>query len=341
MPQSPSISLFTVVMNRLHHLRITLPENLRNNNLSNTEFVVLDYGSCDGVGDYILQNFVAELQSGKLRYFREQATYFDRCKSRNMAASLCSGDVICNVDADNFTGVNFDRYLQNQFLGLSNVFVSALGSSTCSTDSLGRIAMRKRHFIRCGGYDESFRGYGYEDYDLNARLQRMGLTKVVIEHDHYLQAISHGRAERISNEWHYNNLQTLYTQQINDVNRVLLFLFRDGTCEYGLVVENEKGFKFSLAGGAWQKGSWSDSGDHIALEFGQLKSSLRKSGDLLVGGMHFLRAEQDTRVMEESILFNTEIANRYRYHSSEKPINLKNTENGITKHYVVSARQEA
>jgi hypothetical protein len=319
MPSMPSIGFFTVVMNRLQHLSITLPANLRDCTLENTKFLILDFGSTDGVADFLAKEFSEELASGRVQYHRHEAEYFQRSRARNIAAHLLQTDAICNLDADNFAGNGFDSFLQATFSSEQDVFVTALGTKPALKDALGKVAVRKEHFISAGGYNEHFDGYGFEDYQLVFSLEQAGLKKIVIQEQQHLQAISHGTSDRIAHEWRWKNLYELYTQHVDNKTRALLYLYVDGTAEYGLVIENGRGYKFSLAGKRWQHGYWMELGSSMSLHFGDLDYELTRQGKELIGGRHRLMRETVREKMEEAILFNTEIANRYRLHSLNSP----------------------
>ena len=48
------ISFATVCMNRLHHIRQTLPKNIADNSdYENVEFILLDYNSSDGLEEWV------------------------------------------------------------------------------------------------------------------------------------------------------------------------------------------------------------------------------------------------------------------------------------------------
>ena len=112
------ISFCTVCMNRLHHLRKTLLVNIiDNSDYRDAEFVLLDYNSTDGLEDFVRAEMKDYLNSGKLIYYKTLAPrYFNRSHSRNLVFKLSSGDLICNIDADNFTGKGFVCYLNSEFL---------------------------------------------------------------------------------------------------------------------------------------------------------------------------------------------------------------------------------
>ncbi|MBL7700130.1 MAG: glycosyltransferase family 2 protein, partial [Chitinophagaceae bacterium] len=143
-------------MNRLHHLRQTLPINLENNTDADTKFLVLDYNSDDGLQEYILNNFSRELQEGRLEYHHyAHAKYFSHSHSRNLAVKIADAGYVCNVDADNFTGRDFDKYLFEQFDAHPKAVISGLSNPHNIYGAFGRMATRKTHFFEVGGYDET------------------------------------------------------------------------------------------------------------------------------------------------------------------------------------------
>src|SRR5688572_6172397 len=95
------ISICTVCMNRLHHIKQTLPANIAaNEDYPNIEFVLLDYNSTDGLSDWIRDEMSEFIENGRLKYYRtEEPLFFDRTHSRNLIVKLATGDVISNVDA--------------------------------------------------------------------------------------------------------------------------------------------------------------------------------------------------------------------------------------------------
>jgi predicted glycosyltransferase involved in capsule biosynthesis len=93
--------------------------------------------------------------------------------SRNVAYKAASGDIVTNVDADNFTGPGFaDRMnrIANQLSG-KNVFLKSYRSTH------GRVGFWKEEFVNLlGGYDETFVGYGHDDRDLIFRAMELGFS---------------------------------------------------------------------------------------------------------------------------------------------------------------------
>src|SRR5882724_5541287 len=80
------ISYCTTCMGRLHHLRQTLPANLEANAGLPVQFVVLDYNSRDGLGDWMRSHFQAQTESGKVVYARtSEPRFFNMAHAKNLA----------------------------------------------------------------------------------------------------------------------------------------------------------------------------------------------------------------------------------------------------------------
>lgn len=266
------ISFCTVCMDRLANLEETLPVNIRDNlEYGDLEFLILDYNSSDGLEIYVKNNFNTFIENGKVVYYRTSTpSYFNRSHSRNLAFKLASGDIVCNVDADNFLGKGFATYLGQVFINNPNVFLTALKDGLIiNSDLMGRLCLRKSDFISVKGYDEKMVNYGFEDYDLINRLNLKGLVNKPIKNE-YLQALKHGDNERIYNEFPYKNLDALFIRYISPVKSEFLFLFKDGTSSRATIINNyqidsdiireswraKPAYEFSLSETYWNLGKW-------------------------------------------------------------------------------------
>ena len=110
------ISFNITCMNRLHHIKQTLQQNIHDNFLSEqVEFNLLDYNSTDGLERWVKQQ--GELfDTGIFNYCETiTPTCYHRTHSRNMAFRLSTGDIVCNLDADNYLGEGFVAYILNLF----------------------------------------------------------------------------------------------------------------------------------------------------------------------------------------------------------------------------------
>jgi len=195
------ISFCTTCKGRLHHLKQTLPINLeRNSSYPNTEFVLLDYNSEDGLGDWIKENFQSEIASGKLVYaLNPEPVHFHMAHAKNMVHRLATGDILVNLDADNYLGRDFAFYINAVFSEFDSVFLHPPRNKERVIGGCGgRIAVSRQDFLQAGGYDERFSGWSHDDKNLVQRLKAMFLTPHLIDIS-YLERIRHERAERLAN----------------------------------------------------------------------------------------------------------------------------------------------
>jgi hypothetical protein len=178
------VSLCTTCMGRLHDLEQTLPVNLKlNAGYPGVEFVVLDYNSTDGLEDWMRRNRRAEIESGLVAYYRTtEPRFYSMTHSRNVAFKLATGDIVCNVDADNLT---LDPSTVEPpamcFAERLNFLANQIGRRVFFAKSKqlmkGRLGFFRDEFVReLGGYDEELTGYGRDDHDLRDRAWSLGYT---------------------------------------------------------------------------------------------------------------------------------------------------------------------
>ena len=207
------ISFCITCMGRLHHLRQTLPRNLEENAASpDVEFVVVDYNSKDGLEDWARGALGPAIASGRVVYYKEKTRdRFDIAHAKNLAHGLATGDILCNLDADGFTGRGFAALLAEKFREKGPDLFSLSGDGSLS----GRIAMTAPRFRSLRGYDEDFvYGWGYEDDDLVERALRSGLRPVEVVAPGQ-SALEHSDAERLANTWERSNTGDRKSTRLN------------------------------------------------------------------------------------------------------------------------------
>ncbi len=146
------ISLVTTCKGRLVHLRETLPQNMADNaDYPNLEFVVVDYNSEDGLKEWIKDNFRAEMRNGRLKYIHApDPKYFHMAHAKNIAHRMAAGDIICNIDADNFTKKGFAAYIDDAFQTHERIFLRSAKINRLQipdTGLGGRIAVKRSDFL--------------------------------------------------------------------------------------------------------------------------------------------------------------------------------------------------
>jgi glycosyl transferase family 7 (putative galactosyltransferase) len=227
------LSFCTVCMNRLTHLRETLPLNLAGNaHHPGIEFVILDYNSGDGMEDWARENLSDAIAAGVLKYYKTyEPQYFNPSKSKNLVARLASGDVVCLIDADNFAGKDYAAWVQSVFdeTGDDALVTTLRKDKILLRDQGGKLCFLKSHFMNIHGFDEGLEGYGMDDVDLALRLEKAGARRVFIEDEKYLRFIGHSDVERLANHLLFHNLDMICRQVSASRITRLLFIMKDGS----------------------------------------------------------------------------------------------------------------
>jgi glycosyltransferase involved in cell wall biosynthesis len=160
------ISIVTTCMDRLHDLKITLPQNIKDSGDYPVEFILLDYGSSDGLEQWVLDKMLNHIKSGKLIYYKTlNQKFFKPNHSRNVSFRLATSDIITNVDSDNYIHSGFLENLNKccnyKTIAVSESFISP-NSNTLNLK--GRFALMKKDLYKLGGFDEDLdEGYGHDD----------------------------------------------------------------------------------------------------------------------------------------------------------------------------------
>lgn len=195
------ISFCTTCMGRLYHLSQTLPISLFNTaSYKNREFVLLNYGSRDGLDEWVKSNLRWWIEAGIVQYFHfAEPKHFYATHAKNMAHKVATGDILCNLDADNYALPNFAEYLAQQFQ--KNVVVSSKSSDIGGNHGCcGKIATRREHFYSINGYDEDQRwGWGMDDTSFQHRVKSHNRLELVVCGREWNRAIDHSVEERTRN----------------------------------------------------------------------------------------------------------------------------------------------
>ena len=216
---TPTIAFCITCRGRTNHIERTLPQNLRDNtDYPNLKFIIVNYSSQDHLLPYLKLVHSDAIASGRLvvySYF-EPAT-FQMAHAKNLAHRLGmreGADILVNLDADNFTGPGFARYIAQKFqekeIFLWAKVIPGDGLRGCS----GRIVVSSQAFLKAGGYDEKYSTWSPDDKDFNIRLQRLGCSPREID-IRYLQAIKHNEKVRFREYPHAKPLVETYDQDLN------------------------------------------------------------------------------------------------------------------------------
>ena len=190
---SATFTFYTTCRGRLHTLKQAYPEALELlAKRPNMNAVLLDYNSQDGLEEWVRENLRDFIASGLLTYYRtNQPDRFLHSHAKNVAARLCDGNFIGNLDADNHLTPEYLDRLETEFR-LDDRIAAQGRKSAC-----GRIVLRKDVFMAIGGYNELMcHGWGFEDADLVERAAIFGLRKVKLTRRCHIAALRHSNEER-------------------------------------------------------------------------------------------------------------------------------------------------
>ena len=339
------ISFCTTCMNRAHQVKETLPKNIEDNkDYPDLEFVLLDYNSTDDLCDWVKETLGDHIERGVVTYFRTtDPQFFHMSHAKNLSVGCASGDIVCNVDADNFTGPGFAAFLDSLFREKPSRVV-AVDKKQCPSDTYGRIAVRRDDFMAIHGYDEAMEGHGFEDYDLVNRLKLIGLEEYRFSNTEYLQVLKHDVEQRIQKDPIKTNLRYLFMNYIDPHRSQFHFLFNDGTFTTSQLVNY-----LTLEASNWQsmflepsherrdieievtqRGTWQEENDRIFFSSGpgQLVGTLEYDDNM----PKFL-CFPDKKF---SVVHDVEVINQVLIHYSQMKNRFKMRENADKKTIVVN-----
>ena len=174
---SPSISVITVCMNRLEHLRVSAARVAEWEH--HFEHIVVDWSSSQPIQRSDLPS------DTRVRLVRVDGVIsWHPGQAYNFAASCANGDWLFRLDADCWVQDLDPAALMDQMA------VPAWVANASQAGGLGEVLVSNEKFWGIGGYSELMRGYGFEDKDFIYRLEA--------EHNSSCGAISAAQVHCIS-----------------------------------------------------------------------------------------------------------------------------------------------
>ncbi|MEM7106957.1 MAG: glycosyltransferase family A protein [Bacteroidota bacterium] len=187
-------------MNRLFHLKHTYLQNILDNlDYGKVEFVLINYNSQDKLDEWVKEKLSKYIDSGLLNYYKTlQPSVFHASIAKNLAHRLANGEVLCNLDGDNYTGKDFAYYI-NYLLNKNEVNSLLHFRKEPYWGTEGRIVLRSDDFHRLGGYDEELLPIGHEDHDLLNRARASGIKYINVTVENFLKYLSNTTKEKAEN----------------------------------------------------------------------------------------------------------------------------------------------
>jgi glycosyltransferase involved in cell wall biosynthesis len=156
----------------------------------NTEWVIVDCGSRDGVSEFMKEFINSPGHCDRIHYYRTlNFKNYSIPIAKNFSLRISSGDYLFNLDVDNFIGDATENIMKMAPKGVCcNVFRKGV---------YGRIGCSREMFNKVGGYDESFLPAGKHDTDFKMRCELMGYNFIDIPCT--TKAILNSKEETIKN----------------------------------------------------------------------------------------------------------------------------------------------
>ena len=202
-------------MNRIHQIKQTLRKNLDDNKNSgyNINFVLVDFGSKDGLKEYIINNFEIDLKSEYLKfYYTDELKYWNSPIAKNTSHLLGNGKYLVNLDCDNFTGINGADFLIDHYKNKGDNIIIHQSSNIFGSGTMGRISMTKENFLKIGGYNQSLFPMSHQDGDIVNRAILNRLKYYNLKNKEFNKAITNDKKESLKNcygKYNYKNMMNL------------------------------------------------------------------------------------------------------------------------------------
>ncbi len=183
-PMTRKFSIVTTCKGRLHNLKRTLPEFLKQ---ENAEVIVVDYDCPDGTADY-----VARVHPDARVVKVTDKPRFNLPHARNLGAAQARGEILVFLDADVVIAGHFVKYVGEHLHERSFAHFAPPARNSLR----GQSAVWRADFDAVGGYDDLMDGYGGEDLDFYMRLRLAGGKPVLLAPNLVLEVIEQTTAER-------------------------------------------------------------------------------------------------------------------------------------------------
>lgn len=193
-----SVSLICSCKNRIDALRVSLSSWLTHKDIS--EIIIVDWNSDEPI-DFLL-NYDERIKI--IRVSDEE--YFNQPQPLNLAVDISTGDYILKVDCDYIINPYFDfvnsyKVDDYSFLcGQNDYEDGEIANSPYFKYLRGLLYISRENYLKVNGYsEENTKYYAYEDDEIVARLELLGLNKIKVKYDHNILHIPHPDKKRVEN----------------------------------------------------------------------------------------------------------------------------------------------
>jgi len=153
---------------------------------SYSEVIVVNYGCTQNTSEW-LRTFYPSVKIVEV----DDDPIFSLSRARNIGTQKAVGDFLLFTDADVFVRHDLGRWIYEN--AKDNEFYIVPRDADASL--CGTVVCSKSNFNMVGGYDEAFRGWGWEDLDLYIRFSLNKVQEKNLSSQYFL-AIEHSDSER-------------------------------------------------------------------------------------------------------------------------------------------------
>ena len=218
------LSFCTGAKNRIDQVKAVLRKNLNDNrpDRKDIEFILVDFGSTDGLSEWVINNFKRDLKSGYLKFYTVDTDHWHACYCKNTTHYLSEGHIVVNLDCDNFVGERGAKYVIDKFEEHDDNIVLHQFTGQDQDGSFGRIGMTREVFHDIGGYNQEFLNMGYQDWDIIHRAEKKTGVKYIQDiNAAYAQAVINTKELSIANV--PDDIKELGWEEMNKINKFTSF----------------------------------------------------------------------------------------------------------------------
>lgn len=347
------IAFCITCMNRIYQLKKTLLKNIRDNeDYQNLEFILLDYNSVDGMEAWAKKHFSVYINNGRLKYYKTfEPTFFNHSHAKNLAVKLSGAEIVCNINADHYTGKGFANYVNDAFNKNERIVITPIPQQFYTRtihdpagELWGKFCIKKNDFLNVGGFDERMMKFGNDDIDLINRLNLSGVSSFLLNKPQFGHFISHDNEIRYSTKKKINELRGILINYLDPSSSDLIFLFNDLHFEKFILIDtalkeaenciysfNERCFRYryEIKDLDWLSGIYVEKKHDITFSANKLKFLLQK--EYVKNSLIFLctNTKQSYYIMIDTDTVNNLLELNYVFYNLN--IMLKNLEEQVVR----------
>lgn len=186
------ISIITTYKNRRKHIELVLPTWLKQNE-SEYEIIITDYESDDDITELLKKH---EKNQITIRHIKcSKLPIFHLSHARNIGANHAQGEILFFVDIDTSLPPNALNFISNNIC--NDLYLAAIDAKVKKEIiNGGLIAIHTSTHMSICGFNESLKGWGFEDIDYKLRLENLETHFYEIPNNTY-HCIDHPDDDRI------------------------------------------------------------------------------------------------------------------------------------------------